>query len=142
MDATVLRPLSVFPTNLDVIFDHDLRHKMRYGLHFRPFLQGKLRVAHCGGLHVEALNEIVSLLNTVAKILGHHIRWDTETLGCDPSLSSIPAVEQRPLIDALQEIKSWLALPENSDEFVIIFLDDQPNLASWVRHLARIRLCS
>jgi hypothetical protein len=95
-------------------------------------LQGCLRVAHCGGLHVEALNDIVKALNVIAKLMGHHIRWDTETVGCDPSLSSIPPGVQRTLVDALTEIRSWMQLPENLDEFVIIFFDDQRNLETWV----------
>ncbi|KAG7674064.1 hypothetical protein Ndes2526B_g02453 [Nannochloris sp. 'desiccata'] len=92
---------------------------------------GVLRVAHCGGLHVQALNSLVKALNTVAKILGHHIRWDTETMGCDPSLSSIPSMLQRTLKDALQEIKAWMDVPENQDELVVLFFDDQPNLGQW-----------
>ena len=92
---------------------------------------GVLRVAHCGGLHVGPLNTLVRALNTVAKLLGHHIRWDTETLGCDPSLSSIPALEQRTLVDALTEVAAWLHAPANSDEFLVLFFDDQPNLSEW-----------
>jgi hypothetical protein len=92
---------------------------------------GVLRVAHCGGLHVEALNTLVKALNTVAKILGHHIRWDTETMGCDPSLSSIPSIVQRTFKDALEEIKAWMDAPENADELVVLFFDDQPNLGQW-----------
>jgi hypothetical protein len=92
---------------------------------------GVLRVAHCGGLHVEALNTLVKALNTVAKLLGHHIRWDTETMGCDPSLSSIPAFLQRTFKDALEEVKIWMDLPENEDELVVLFFDDQPNLGQW-----------
>ena len=92
---------------------------------------GVLRIAHCGGLHVEALNTLVTALNTVAKILGHHVRWDTETMGCDPSLSSIPALIQRTFKDALEEIKLWMDAPENEDELVVLFFDDQPNLGQW-----------
>lgn len=44
-------------------------------------------------------------LNFVAKLLHRHIHWDTETLGCSPSLSSIPTSEQRLLEEALQEVR-------------------------------------
>lgn len=71
-------------------------------------MQGDLRIAHCGGLHVEALNSLVKALNLVAKILHRKIQWDTETLGCSPSLSSIPALKQRLLSDALTEIRTWV----------------------------------
>jgi hypothetical protein len=63
---------------------------------------GVLRIAHCGGLHVPLLNKLVDALNLVAKLLHRRIRWDTETAGCDPSLSSIPTMEQRLLTEALQ----------------------------------------
>lgn len=91
-----------------------------------------LRIAHCGGLHVEALNLLVRALNTVAKLLGHDIRWDTETMGCNPSLSSIPALEQRTLVDALTEIRGWMNAEENKDEFLVLYFDDQPDLSTWV----------
>ena len=92
---------------------------------------GVLRVAHCGGLHVGPLNTLVKALNTIAKLIGHHIRWDTETMGCDPSLSSIPALLQRPLKEALQEVADWMADPANEDELVVLFFDDQPDLSKW-----------
>ena len=61
-----------------------------------------LRIAHCGGLHIPQLNKLIDALNFVAKLLHRPIHWDTETLGCVPSLSSIPSMEQRLLVDALQ----------------------------------------
>lgn len=97
------------------------------------WVEGFLRVAHCGGLHVDALNKLVEALNLVAKILGYDIRWDTETVGCNPSLSSIPANYQRTLLDAFREIREWMDRPENRDEFLILYLDDEPDLRSWVR---------
>lgn len=95
------------------------------------WIGGSLRIAHCGGLHVPELNALVRALNLVARLLHRRIRWDTETLGCVPSLSSIPAMEQRTLRDALGEIRSWMDRPENGEEFVVLYFDDQPNLAEW-----------
>ena len=63
---------------------------------------GILRIAHCGGLHVPQLNKLIDAINFVARLLHRHIRWDTEPLGCVPSLSSIPSQEQRLLTDAMQ----------------------------------------
>lgn len=63
---------------------------------------GTMRIAHCGGLHVPQLNKLIDLLNLLARLFHRPIRWDTETLGCVPSLSSIPAMEQRLLTDALE----------------------------------------
>ena len=92
------------------------------------YVLGSLRVAHCGGLHVDALDKLVEALNYVAKTLGYDVRWDTETVGCNPSLSSIPADYQRLFVDALLEIKSWMDDPRNGREFLIIYLDDEPDL--------------
>ena len=93
--------------------------------------QGALRIAHCGGFH-SSFNALVSAVNFVAKLLGHPIHWDTETVGCEPSLSSIAVTDQRLFKDALQEIKAWLDLPKNTHEFVMLYLDDQLDLSLWV----------
>jgi hypothetical protein len=90
-----------------------------------------LRIAHCGGLHVGPLNALVRALNVVARLLRQRVRWDTETLGCQPSLSSVPALEQRTLGDALREVRTWMDAPANRDEFLVLYLDDQPDLAGW-----------
>ena len=94
-------------------------------------LQGDLRIAHCGGFH-SALDRLVTALNVLAKLLHHPIQWDSETIGCQPSLSSIPAAEQRTLLTAMQELADWLAVPQNEQEFLIVFFDDQMDLAAWV----------
>ncbi|KAL3139980.1 hypothetical protein ABBQ38_004267 [Trebouxia sp. C0009 RCD-2024] len=94
------------------------------------FFDGDLRIAHCGGFH-SALDRLVTALNVLAKLLHHPIQWDSETIGCQPSLSSIPAAEQRTLLTAMQELADWLALPQNQQEFLIVFFDDQMDLAAW-----------
>lgn len=77
----------------------------------------------------------MTALNVLAKLLHHPIQWDSETIGCQPSLSSIPAAEQRTLLTAMQELADWLAMPQNEQEFLIVFFDDQMDLAAWVRGL-------
>lgn len=67
-----------------------------------------LHVAHCGGFHGKLLNDFVAGINWVAKYLGIQVQWDSETIGCKPSLSSIPASEQRRVEDAIQEVAAWL----------------------------------
>ena len=94
-------------------------------------VQGDLRIAHCGGFHSN-LDRLITAFNVLAKLLHHNIRWDSETIGCEPSLSSIPAAEQRTLLTAMQELADWLAMPQNEKEFLIVFFDDQMDLASWV----------
>ena len=94
-------------------------------------MQGMLRIAHCGGYH-SVFDRLVTALNVVAKLMGHPIQWDTETVGCNPSMSSIPVTEQRSFAGALSEIKAWLDLPQNADEFLILYLDDQIDLSLWV----------
>ena len=53
-------------------------------------------------------------------------------VGCDPSLSSIPVLAQRSFADALAELAAWLAQPENQREFLLVFLDDQLDIKTWV----------
>lgn len=45
--------------------------------------QGDFRISHCGGFH-SFFNTLIKAINLVAKLLHHNIRWDTETIGCDP----------------------------------------------------------
>ena len=59
-------------------------------------------------------------------------RWDSETIGCEPSLSSIPVKDQRTLTSALEEVRDWLDRPGNEREFVVMFFDDQEDLQAWV----------
>lgn len=95
-------------------------------------VQGALRIAHCGGYHGD-IDLLIDAVNLVAKLLGHPIHWDSETIGCNPSLSSIPVAEQRTFTSALAEIGDWLDLPENEHEFLVLYLDDQADLLDWVR---------
>ena len=57
--------------------------------------QGDFKIAHCGGFH-SFFNTLIKGINLVAKLLHHNIRWDTETIGCDPRratlLSTLPFV--------------------------------------------------
>lgn len=76
---------------------------------------------------------LVKAVNLVATLLGHPIHWDTETVGCDPSLSSIPVAAQRSFANALAELAAWLVQPSNEEEFLLVFLDDQPDIQAWVR---------
>lgn len=93
---------------------------------------GELRIAHCGGLHVAALDSLVNDLNEALEALGlGELKWDTETVGCNPSLSAIPAKDQRTALSALQEVVAWLRAPNNTDTFVTLFLDDQGDLVKW-----------
>ena len=96
-------------------------------------MQGELRIAHCGGFHAAPFNALVKAVNLVATLLGHPINWDTETVGCEPSLSSIPVAAQRRFAGALAELAAWLAQPGREEEFLLVFLDDQPDIQAWVR---------
>lgn len=94
------------------------------------WVQGDFAISHCGGFH-SILNTLIKAVNLVSKLLGHAIRWDTETIGCDPSLSSIPTKEQRSMDSALEEIAEWLAVPANSGEFLTLFFDNARDLGEW-----------
>lgn len=95
-------------------------------------LQGELRIAHCGGFRIDDLDRLIAAANTVAKLLRQPIRWDTGTVGCDPSLSSIFPDQQRAFASALQEVAAWLSQPGNEREFVLLFVDNKANLKQWV----------
>ncbi|OWZ15259.1 hypothetical protein PHMEG_00011137 [Phytophthora megakarya] len=95
------------------------------------WFDGDLRIAHCGGFKSKLLDGMIEVFNEIAKLMGTGIEWDSETIGCKPSLSSIPSKEQRPLTEALKELSTWLHAPENKDEFLMVFFDDEPDLMKW-----------
>ena len=109
------------------------------------FVAGKLRIAHCGGFHAPPLDRFVAALNAVAKLLRRPFKWDVETLGCSPSLSSIPAGEQREFADAVAEVGAWLrsrllllsssssnaTAPSTPPPLLVLYLDNQPDLLQW-----------
>ncbi|CAI5701104.1 hypothetical protein KXD40_004300 [Peronospora effusa] len=95
------------------------------------WFDGDLHIAHCGGFKSKLLDKMIEVFNDIAKILGTGIEWDSETIGCKPSLSSIPTKEQRPLEEALSEVATWLHAPEHVDEFLMVFFDDETNLMKW-----------
>ncbi|EEY63994.1 uncharacterized protein PITG_02506 [Phytophthora infestans T30-4] len=95
------------------------------------WFDGDLHIAHCGGFKSKLLDGMIEVFNEIAKLLGTGIEWDSETIGCKPSLSSIPSKEQRPLKEALKELATWLHAPEHKDEFLMVFFDDETNLMKW-----------
>ncbi|CAK4083898.1 unnamed protein product [Aphanomyces euteiches] len=95
------------------------------------WVDDELRIAHCGGFSSPLLDDLIIWFNKIAKILGVDIEWDSKTIGCMPSLSSIPAHSQRPVRDALEEVAAWLHHPDNKDEFLVVYFDDEPNLLLW-----------
>eukprot|EP01026_Neomeris_dumetosa_P039188 TRINITY_DN320_c0_g1_i5.p1 TRINITY_DN320_c0_g1~~TRINITY_DN320_c0_g1_i5.p1 ORF type:complete len:478 (-),score=57.15 TRINITY_DN320_c0_g1_i5:483-1841(-) len=112
-----------------------LTDQMNLGVRFIEvdvhWVEGALRVAHCGGFHVPLFDNMIHLVNIIAKALGHPMHWDTETLGCKPSLSAIPVGDQAYFIDDLREIRDWLNSTDNQEDFIILFLDAQPDLQHW-----------
>ena len=93
---------------------------------------GELRIAHCGGVDLEKVDGLLGELNGLLEKEGlPPVDWDTETLGCDPSFSAIPARLQRSFASALQEVAAWMVLPANAAEFVLLMLDCQEDLLAW-----------
>ncbi|EFJ49198.1 hypothetical protein VOLCADRAFT_90100 [Volvox carteri f. nagariensis] len=87
------------------------------------WIQSDLHIAHCGGFHSPQLNALVAALSALAQLFGHPpVEWDAETLGCDPSMSSLPTRDQRTFVDALRE-----------SEFLVLYLDNQMDLLRWGR---------
>lgn len=113
-----------------------LTDQLNFGVRFieldTHWVLKELRIAHCGGLHVSVVDDFLRLVDWIQKKLGLHILdWDTETVGCDPSLSSIPADKQRSLQSAFAEVSNWLSI--NQNDFLMIFFDDQKDLKWWGR---------
>jgi hypothetical protein len=93
----------------------------------------KQAAVHCSALHCAALQStafIICIHSLHSSAMPHHVlcRWDTETVGCRPSLSSLPAADSRSLADALAEVAAWLAAPGNERELLLLYLDDQRDL--------------
>ncbi|DBA04915.1 TPA: hypothetical protein N0F65_006917 [Lagenidium giganteum] len=133
-----LKYLSWFKPNMRVHTNDQLfslTDQMRMGVRFIEldvhWFDDDLRIAHCGGFHSSLLDDFVAALNKIAHFLGTDIQWDSGTIGCKPSLSSIPADEQRHLGDALKEVAAWLHAQENQDEFLLVFFDDESDLFRW-----------
>jgi hypothetical protein len=97
----------------------------------------ELRLAHCGfSIPDHPIDKLIALLKEISKDLGlnYTIDWDTETIGCDPSLSSIPVRKQRSLAAGFEEISAWIndaTVPGRSEEFLMLYFDDQPDLKEW-----------
>ena len=95
------------------------------------FFDNELRIGHCGGIHSSKVNSFFSELNSIASKLHMNLNWDTETLGCKPSLSNIPAKDSRTFLSALKEINNWLNLTKHKNEILLIYLDCQDDLEKW-----------
>ena len=114
------------------------------------YVLGELRIAHCGGANFSDVNNAVKWINNFVHDLGINLTlyWDTETIGCNPSLSAIPADLQRSLANAFEEIAAWVFDASNTvrvrycmllftgscpfkDEFTMFFFDDQADLGTW-----------
>jgi len=127
-----VRPGSTLRTNNQVL---SLTDQMALGVRAVEldvhYVAGALRIAHCGGLNSAALDRFVGALNAVARLLRRPFKWDVETVGCSPSLSSIPVTDQRLFADAVAEVGAWLASPGGAGSFAVLYLDNQPDLAGW-----------
>jgi len=127
-----VRPGSLLRTHNQVL---SLTDQLRLGVRALELdvhlVAGALRIAHCGGLSSRALDRFVSALNAVARLLRRPFKWDVETVGCSPSLSSIPATDQRTFVDAVGEVGAWLGSQDGAGAFLVLYLDNQPDLLKW-----------
>lgn len=98
------------------------------------FVKGDLRIAHCGNRRVDSdlVDSLLSLIEGFAGLAGRKFLYDTSQIGCFPSLSSVPADEQRLFRDLMGEVRAWADRPENSGEFLVIYLDSTDLLTQWV----------
>ncbi len=81
---------------------HSCRHDLFPAFHKTPtlpalVLQGALRIAHCGGIHIDVLNQLIKAVNLVAKLLHKWVsseqRLLVATLGAMPVLSMLADVQ-------------------------------------------------
>eukprot|EP00742_Colponemidia_sp_Colp-10_P002619 GILJ01002795.1.p1 GENE.GILJ01002795.1~~GILJ01002795.1.p1 ORF type:complete len:499 (-),score=90.26 GILJ01002795.1:174-1670(-) len=80
-----------------------------------------LRICHAGGVEIPKLDK---LLKWVGTVLHKKIEWDTATLGCFSAKDEL-------FTEAMEEIRTFLDAPENKNEVVFLYLDDQQDLADW-----------
>ena len=92
------------------------------------FFHGQLRISHCG-FSVGVINYLFYFMEKMFQWFNFH--YDTETIGCLPSFNGSPSEDQLLLRPVLEEIATWLNLPRNRDEIVIIYLDTSSNLIRW-----------
>jgi hypothetical protein len=81
----------------------------------------QVSICHAGGLHLPWLDDFVVLLG---KVFNTTLDWDSETVGCF-------GPDNVPLVQVYQEIRDWLLLPQNSQEFLMFMFDDQADLDTW-----------
>ena len=95
------------------------------------YFDNALRIGHCGGIHIKSFDKFLKSLKNLIKRLGIKtgIKWDTETIGCNPSLSGLPAKDSPLFIDALSEVQSWIY--NHPDQILLIYLDDENDLPLW-----------
>jgi len=132
-------PYAAFHTNDQYLSVTD---QLNLGIRFieidMHWLRQELTVAHCGGIHIPKLDEFIAVVNDYLEQYGVQIKWDSESIGCQPSLSGIPATDQRPLSDALEEIATWLN--SHPDEFLILYFDNEPDDGDWGTATAMVEL--
>jgi len=79
-----------------------------------------LRLCHAGGVHLEKFDELIEYLENIT---GQVIYFDSETLGCWNW--------SREFNLGLTEINNWLQVPENRNEFLVLYTDYQDDLLNW-----------
>lgn len=67
---------------------------------------------------------LTDFVQAILKALHINVQWDSETLGCWGN--NLPTVN-----DTFVEIQSWLAQPQNADQFLVFMFDDQRDLDTW-----------
>lgn len=124
-----LHPSTVVLNNQNISVYDQLRVGVRLVEIDVHWILHSFRVAHCGGFAARVLDGAVEAINTVGQDFNFHLDWDLQTIGCEPSFSGLPAHDQRFFVDALREIRQWL--DENPDEFIMLYLDNQPSIEEW-----------
>jgi hypothetical protein len=71
-------------------------------------------------VNIEPLNNFLKQMESLLKI---KIPWNSQKFGCSGL--------NRNFDDSLKEIKLWYEKPENNDEILVIYLDNDPDFLNW-----------
>ncbi|GMG18147.1 unnamed protein product [Phytophthora fragariaefolia] len=110
------------------------------------YFSSSFRNAHCSGFGVGFVDGVVStLLSTLESVLDASgedstVQWDSDLVGCLPSLSGIKADEQTLLNESLTEIVTWLS--SHPDDLVVIYTEIGDEVSTFSQTDALLELCT
>ncbi|OWZ24207.1 hypothetical protein PHMEG_000780 [Phytophthora megakarya] len=108
------------------------------------YFASALRDAHCSNLGVSLIDALsqsmVTSLKSVLEVSGEDstVEWNSDLVGCMPSLSGIRAEEQRLHNDSLVEVAAWLV--SHPSDLVVLFVDVGDEVTTFAQTDALLKL--